>query len=66
MRPLTAQQRQVAELVADGLSNKRIAALLGLSVGAVEQAIVRIAAKLGLGQRYARRVAITRWVKDAA
>ena len=48
---LTATERRVAELVAQGLSNKEVAAKLFVSVRAVESNLTKVYAKLGLRSR---------------
>jgi predicted ATPase/DNA-binding CsgD family transcriptional regulator/transcriptional regulator with XRE-family HTH domain len=48
---LTARQAEVLRLLADGLSNKKIAARLNLSPGTVERHLATIYHKLGLGGR---------------
>jgi DNA-binding CsgD family transcriptional regulator len=48
---LSETERQVAELVADGLSNKEIAARLFVTVRTVEGNLTRIYAKLGIRSR---------------
>jgi DNA-binding CsgD family transcriptional regulator len=48
---LTATERRVAELVAEGRSNKEVAAALFVSVRAVEANLSRIYAKLEIGSR---------------
>lgn len=48
---LTAREREVATLVADGLSNKDIASRLGVSERTAEGHVERIRAKLGFGSR---------------
>jgi DNA-binding CsgD family transcriptional regulator len=50
-RELTATELQVAELVADGLSNKEIAARMFVSVRTVEANLTRAYAKLGVQSR---------------
>jgi DNA-binding NarL/FixJ family response regulator len=48
---LTARQAEVLRLLADGLSNKEIAARLYLSPGTVERHLGTVYRKLGLGGR---------------
>jgi DNA-binding CsgD family transcriptional regulator len=48
---LTAREREVAQLVADGRSNKQVAATLFLSEGTVENTLTRVYAKLGVRSR---------------
>jgi DNA-binding CsgD family transcriptional regulator len=48
---LTETERQVAELVADGLSNKEVAARLFVTVRTVEANLTKIYAKLGVRSR---------------
>ncbi|HEX5617262.1 MAG TPA: AAA family ATPase [Solirubrobacteraceae bacterium] len=48
---LTETERRVAELVADGLSNKEVAARLFVSVRAVEANLSKVYAKLGVRSR---------------
>jgi DNA-binding CsgD family transcriptional regulator len=48
---LTATQRQIAELVAEGRSNKEVAAALFVTVKTIEANLSRIYAKLGLRSR---------------
>jgi DNA-binding NarL/FixJ family response regulator len=48
---LTENERRVAELVADGLSNKEVAARLFVSVRAVEANLSKVYAKLGIHAR---------------
>jgi FixJ family two-component response regulator len=45
-RPLTARQRQVAELVADGTTNSGIARRLGISRRTVEAHLAMIALRI--------------------
>jgi len=49
---LTAQELQVATLVADGLSNRQVAAQLYLSPKTIEYHLAHIFAKLGIRTRY--------------
>ena len=46
LRPLTARERQLAQLIATGLTNREIAAQLGLSVFTVRNEVGRILRKL--------------------
>ncbi len=48
---LTQAEAQIAQLVAAGLSNRKVAAELYLAVGTVESALTRIYRKLGLTSR---------------
>ncbi|MFD0417749.1 response regulator [Streptomyces sp. NPDC127108] len=48
---LTAREREVARLVAQGLSNARIAAVLGLTQTGVKSTVNRILTRLGLENR---------------
>ena len=49
--PLTGRELQVAELVAQGLSNKQIAARLGRSERTAESHVTNILNKLGIESR---------------
>jgi DNA-binding NarL/FixJ family response regulator len=51
VEPLTPRERQVLELVADGLSNKGIAARLGVSDETVKFHLAAIFGKLGASNR---------------
>jgi non-specific serine/threonine protein kinase len=57
---LTRRQLDIARLVADGLSNRQIAARLFLSERTVETHITNILNRLGLGSR----VQLGRWMAD--
>lgn len=57
--PLTAQELQVAELAAAGLSNKQIAARLHMSHRTVGAHLYRIFPKLGISSRAALRDALS-------
>jgi DNA-binding CsgD family transcriptional regulator len=56
--PLTAQERQIAELAATGLTNKQIAERLFLSHRTVASHLHRLYPKLGVASRTALRVAL--------
>lgn len=51
VEPLTPREQQVLELLAEGLSNKAIAARLGISDQTVKFHVASIAAKLGATNR---------------
>src|SRR6476646_10340093 len=51
VEPLTARETQVLERVADGLSNKRIAVMLGVSDETVKFHLASIFGKLGASNR---------------
>jgi DNA-binding NarL/FixJ family response regulator len=53
LEALTPREREVAALIADGLSNKQIARRLCLTVGTVKHYVHRILEKTGLGNRVA-------------
>jgi DNA-binding CsgD family transcriptional regulator len=57
-RPLTARERQVATLAAEGLTNLRIARKLQLSVRTVETHLAHAYGKLGISTRAALAVAL--------
>ena len=56
--PLTAQERQIAELAATGLTNKQIGARLFLSHRTVGSHLHRLYPKLGIASRTALRAAL--------
>jgi non-specific serine/threonine protein kinase len=49
--PLTARQQQIADLVAEGLTNPEIAARLGISTGTVRSHVTQMLTRLGLSSR---------------
>jgi DNA-binding NarL/FixJ family response regulator len=61
--PLTAREREIAELVADGHTNRQIAARLYLSEKTIETHLSKLYAKLGVSTRGAM-VATTRATGD--
>ena len=48
---LTAREREIARLAADGLSNRGIAERLAIAVRTVDNHLYRAYAKLGVGSR---------------
>ncbi len=58
--PLTRREQQVAELVADGLSNKEIAARLVIARRTAEGHVERILRKLG----FSSRAQLAAWVTE--
>jgi DNA-binding NarL/FixJ family response regulator len=58
--PLTRREREVAAHVAQGLTNKQIAALMHISERTAESHIQHILGKLGL----ANRTHIATWARD--
>jgi DNA-binding NarL/FixJ family response regulator len=64
---LTARERQVLQLMAEGRANSAIAATLHLSAGAVEKHVTAIFGKLGLAQSpddHRRVLAVLRWLES--
>jgi DNA-binding NarL/FixJ family response regulator len=57
---LTARERQVLALVADGLTNKAIARELGIGPGTVKAHVEKVIAKLGVADRTQAAVFATR------
>ncbi|WUC40364.1 helix-turn-helix transcriptional regulator (plasmid) [Streptomyces sp. NBC_00557] len=49
--PLTDAERRVAALAAEGLTNRGVAARLGVTVSTVEQHLTRVYRKLGVSGR---------------
>ena len=65
VEPLTTRERDVLRLLADGLSNKAIAARLGISDQTVKFHVAAIVSKLGVANRTAAvRLAIRRGLVD--
>ena len=63
---LTPREREVAELVADGLTDKAIAFRLGISDHTVGRHLEHIALKIGMDKERTRRERIKRWYQHAA
>ena len=64
---LSPREYEIAELVAKGLCNKRIARELSLAVGTVKLHLIRIYRKLGLNKRTQLAVlVVSAGQKDAA
>jgi DNA-binding NarL/FixJ family response regulator len=64
---LTARERQVLRLMAEGRANAAIAASLHLSAGAVEKHVTSIFGKLGLAQSaddHRRVLAVLKWLES--
>ncbi|HQV21439.1 MAG TPA: helix-turn-helix transcriptional regulator, partial [Gordonia sp. (in: high G+C Gram-positive bacteria)] len=57
--PLTVREREVANLVAAGLTNREIADRLVVSVRTVEGHVLRACTKLGVGDRAALAAFLT-------
>jgi DNA-binding NarL/FixJ family response regulator len=58
--PLSKREREVAELVAQGLSNKEIAEFLGLKIATIKANMSMIFVKLGVRNRVSLALA---WLK---
>jgi predicted ATPase/DNA-binding CsgD family transcriptional regulator len=58
--PLTPRERQVATLIAEGLSNKEIAARLVIAPRTVEGHVERVLVKLG----FTKRVQLAAWITE--
>lgn len=65
LSPLSPRQRQIAELIADGFTNKAIAGKLGISHRTLRVHIGRMCDKLNLDQSKDTRVQVTWLVIDA-
>jgi DNA-binding NarL/FixJ family response regulator len=62
MTDLSAREREVARLVAEGMADKEIARDLTLSIHTVREHLARIGRKLGADEKKgSRRHAITLW-----
>jgi DNA-binding NarL/FixJ family response regulator len=60
--PLTPREIEVVALVAEGMTNKRIAAQLGCSPNTVRIHVSSVAFKLGFREgEHHERVAVARW-----
>jgi DNA-binding NarL/FixJ family response regulator len=59
-KPLTRREREVAELVADGLGNREIAERLYLSKRTVDSHVEHVFTKL----RFSSRAQLTAWVLE--
>jgi DNA-binding NarL/FixJ family response regulator len=66
LRALTPREREIAELVAAGLSNKEIARRLGLTLGTVKHYVHQILDKTGLRGRVAIATAAQATAWDSA
>jgi len=66
LAPLTARQRQVAELVASGLRNAEIAAEIGVSIDAVKKHVKLALDTLDLGNRAELAAVVARAARQAA
>jgi predicted ATPase/DNA-binding CsgD family transcriptional regulator len=62
--PLTPRQQQMAELVADGATNRAIAAALGISVRTVEVRIGQVMDRLQLQNRAQIAAWVAEWRRD--
>ncbi len=49
--PLTSRQRQVASLLAQGVSNRGLAVVLGISEGTAKQHVTAVLTRLGVSSR---------------
>ncbi len=65
LEPLAPREREVLQLVAEGLSNRAVAERLGITLGSTEKYVSSIFAKLGLpdtGGEYRRVMAVLRFL----
>jgi DNA-binding NarL/FixJ family response regulator len=60
IEPLTARERQIAEAIARGLSNKQIAIEFGISTETVKRHLASIYSKLALQGRVALAIHVIR------
>jgi len=68
LQPLTPREREVLQLVAEGLSNRAVAERLDITLGSAEKYVSSIFAKLGLpdtGGEYRRVLAVLRFLQAA-
>jgi DNA-binding NarL/FixJ family response regulator len=66
LQPLTPREREVLQLVAEGLSNRAVADRLGITLGSTEKYVSSIFTKLGLpdtGGEYRRVLAVLRFLQ---
>jgi DNA-binding NarL/FixJ family response regulator len=66
LQPLTPREREVLQLVAEGLSNRAVAERLGITRGSTEKYVSGIFTKLGLpdtGGEYRRVLAVLRFLQ---
>ena len=66
LEPLTPREREVLQLVAEGLSNRAVAERLGITLGSTEKYVSGIFTKLGLpdtGGEYRRVLAVLRFLQ---
>jgi DNA-binding NarL/FixJ family response regulator len=59
LEALSRREREIAELVAEGRTNKQIAATLFISENTVESHLRRVFSKLGVSKRAALAAALT-------
>jgi DNA-binding NarL/FixJ family response regulator len=66
LEPLTPREREVLQLVAEGLSNRAVSERLGITLGSAEKYVSGIFTKLGLpdtGGEYRRVLAVLRFLQ---